>query len=180
LTLTNLALGTHTVDVLGQDMAGNWQDADPARTIEGLAQAAPTSRTWIVESVLADDDQDGVPLLIERALGLNPANPNGGNGRGGMPSTSINVSGRLEMRLEIPQNASAVQGLGIADMIYNIQASTDLLTWTTIATKSFTSAWSGMATVTVGAPVGGFVPVTIEDVATGPQRFLRLQAVVAP
>jgi hypothetical protein len=52
LNVTNLAAGAHTLEVLGQDMAGNWQDADPARTIEGLPQATATSRTWIVDTTL--------------------------------------------------------------------------------------------------------------------------------
>jgi CotH kinase protein/Lamin Tail Domain len=50
LALNSLTPGTHTLEVLGQDMAGNWQDNDPARTIIGAAQAAPTSRTWTVET----------------------------------------------------------------------------------------------------------------------------------
>ncbi|HEX2749677.1 MAG TPA: lamin tail domain-containing protein [Verrucomicrobiales bacterium] len=52
LNLTNLTAGAHTLEVLGQDMAGNWQDADPARILEGLPQATPTTRTWIVNTAL--------------------------------------------------------------------------------------------------------------------------------
>jgi hypothetical protein len=53
LNLTGLAAGTHTLEVLGQDMAGNWQDADPARSLAGLAQAAPTLRRWIIDPAVA-------------------------------------------------------------------------------------------------------------------------------
>ena len=49
LTLNGLAAGPHTLEVLGRDPAGNWQDADPARTAAGLPQAAPTVRTWTVD-----------------------------------------------------------------------------------------------------------------------------------
>ena len=49
LTLSGLGSGTHMLEVLGQDPAGNWQDADPARTAAGLAQAAPTARSWTVD-----------------------------------------------------------------------------------------------------------------------------------
>ena len=49
IILTNLTAGPHTLEVLGQDMAGNWQDADPARTLEGLPQAGPATATWTVE-----------------------------------------------------------------------------------------------------------------------------------
>lgn len=48
IALTGLSTGPHTLEVLGQDMAGNWQDADPAKTIEGLAQVGPTTATWTV------------------------------------------------------------------------------------------------------------------------------------
>jgi hypothetical protein len=48
LNLTNLAAGPHTLEVIGQDPAGNWQDADPATTI----QVSPTSRTWTVNPAL--------------------------------------------------------------------------------------------------------------------------------
>ncbi|HZJ15856.1 MAG TPA: lamin tail domain-containing protein, partial [Chthoniobacteraceae bacterium] len=50
LNLTSLAAGSHTLEVLGQDMAGNWQDADPARTVIGATQAAPTARTWTIDT----------------------------------------------------------------------------------------------------------------------------------
>ncbi|MDB6069064.1 MAG: exported protein of unknown function, partial [Verrucomicrobiales bacterium] len=44
--LTNLAPGPHLFEVLGQDMAGNWQDADPA-VLSG-PQAAPTAFGWTI------------------------------------------------------------------------------------------------------------------------------------
>ncbi|MFN0125811.1 MAG: lamin tail domain-containing protein [Verrucomicrobiales bacterium] len=49
LTLTDLAPGPHTLEVLGQDMAGNWQNDDPARGYDGAPQAAPTIRQWSVD-----------------------------------------------------------------------------------------------------------------------------------
>lgn len=52
LNLSALTAGTHTLEVLGQDMAGNWQDADPARLYDGQPQAAPTARTWSVDTTL--------------------------------------------------------------------------------------------------------------------------------
>ena len=50
LVLTGLTPGVHTLEVLGRDMAGNWQDNDAARTVIGAAQAAPTVRTWTVNT----------------------------------------------------------------------------------------------------------------------------------
>jgi hypothetical protein len=52
LALTGLTNGKHTVEVLGQDMAGNWQDADPARTLEGTPQFGPTTVSWTVDTSL--------------------------------------------------------------------------------------------------------------------------------
>ena len=50
LSLTGLTSGPQTLEVLGQDMAGNWQDADPARLYDGAAQFGPTVRTWTVDT----------------------------------------------------------------------------------------------------------------------------------
>ncbi|HEV7866965.1 MAG TPA: lamin tail domain-containing protein, partial [Chthoniobacteraceae bacterium] len=50
LQLTGLANGPHTLEVLGQDMAGNWQAADPAKS--PAEQAGPTVRTWTVNTTL--------------------------------------------------------------------------------------------------------------------------------
>ncbi|RYD33164.1 MAG: hypothetical protein EOP86_14015, partial [Verrucomicrobiaceae bacterium] len=52
LSLTALADGPHTLQVLGQDMAGNWQDNDPA--VESGTQAAPTVRAWTVDASFAE------------------------------------------------------------------------------------------------------------------------------
>lgn len=52
LALTGLTAGAQTLEVIGQDMAGNWQNADPARTYDGAPQFAPTTRTWTVDTAL--------------------------------------------------------------------------------------------------------------------------------
>ncbi len=52
LALTNLTAGPQTLEVLGQDMAGNWQDNDPARLYDGAPQFAPATRTWNVDTAL--------------------------------------------------------------------------------------------------------------------------------
>ena len=71
LSLTGLASGPQTLEVLGQDMAGNWQDADPARLYDGLPQSGPTVRTWVVDtttplvmlSEVHGDTRAGTPTL---------------------------------------------------------------------------------------------------------------------
>ncbi|MHA3773525.1 lamin tail domain-containing protein [Verrucomicrobiota bacterium sgz303538] len=50
ITLNGLPNGTHTVEVLGQDAAGNWQDNDPAKPAN--QQAIPTAKTWTVNTAL--------------------------------------------------------------------------------------------------------------------------------
>ncbi len=70
LTLTSLTPGLHTLEVLGMDYAGNWQNADPAKTYLGLPQFAPTSRTWTVGTAL--------PLVINEVLAENVAAHNNG------------------------------------------------------------------------------------------------------
>ena len=80
----------------------------------------------------------------------------------------------------VPVNAGAAQGHGVTDLVYNVQSRADIATgaWASIAAKSFTTSWSG--TVSVGAPVSGFVPVTVTDPAGGAQRFFRLQVLWVP
>ncbi len=46
VTLTNLSPGPQFFEVLGQDMAGNWQDNDPA--VESGPQALPTAYAWTI------------------------------------------------------------------------------------------------------------------------------------
>jgi len=63
-----------------------------------------------------------------------------------------------------------------------VQASSDLVNWTTIATKTLNAGWSGSG-ITLGAPSGGFQPVTVEDsvpLGSQPRRLLRLQLTWVP
>ena len=72
VSLTNLSSGPQIFEVLGEDMAGNWQDSDPA--VESGPQAAPTFYAWTVAAqpevrlneVLAAG-ANGAPDFIELA-----------------------------------------------------------------------------------------------------------------
>ena len=164
-------------------MSGNWQDADPARTIEGLAQFPPTVRTWTVYSgpdLLSDADLDGVAALTELALGMDPTATDGRNGSSGLPTVTFTPEGDLDMNLQVPQNLAAAQGHGIDDVVYTVQASSNLVAWEPVATKLTNAAWSGSASVTVGAAVNGLVPVTIRDNAPTTRRFMRLAFTYVP
>ncbi|MEO8353361.1 MAG: hypothetical protein ABI680_16655, partial [Chthoniobacteraceae bacterium] len=59
ITLTNLPDGPHTVEVIGQNSAGDWQEI-------------PIARTW---TVLGDFDHDGMPDAWETAHVLDPNDP---------------------------------------------------------------------------------------------------------
>jgi hypothetical protein len=52
LAFTDLPDGPHRLEVRGQDMAGNWQGADPARDLLGEPQAAPSAVEWTVDRSL--------------------------------------------------------------------------------------------------------------------------------
>ncbi len=69
LNLSGLTAGVHTLEVIGQDMAGNWQDNDPARVYDGTPQFAPTTRTWTVDATLP------VVILSEVMGDPSPATP---------------------------------------------------------------------------------------------------------
>ena len=166
--------------------ANVWGDRDTwAASVEnGGNPAGTTARTDTysgfsalnaVPSVLDDLDRDSIGALLEFSLGQDITNPNGYFGVAGLPVPGRAGDGRATLSFFIPQNASGVQGLGFSDVTYVVQAADLLGTWTTIATKTFSAAWSG--TATVGAPSGGNVPVTITDLALPglPPRFLRLQ-----
>jgi hypothetical protein len=61
ITLTNLPDGTHSVEVLGRNSAGDWQEA-------------PTvSRSWTISSTPPDSDADGMPDAWELTHNLDPA-----------------------------------------------------------------------------------------------------------
>ena len=180
LDLTNLAAGLQILEVLGQDMAGNWQDSDPARTVEGLPQAAPTARTWTVYSpavLLSDDDGDGLSTLAEIALGRDPSSPDAG---GNLPSPATSGTGQPGMAIQVPVNDSAFGGYGADQVTYIVSASDDLTTWTTVATKTPTAAWTGSATVDVETPRDGLVRIGVFAPALEHRRFMRLNLVHTP
>jgi len=196
LNLTNLASGAHTLEVLGQDFAGNWQDADPAKAYTGRTQFTPTVRNWSivleptqfaawssyynVSGAASDGDTDGMVALMEYGLGTNPNSAGGRDGVASLPKIALAADGRLEIQFDVRQVTTAVQGHGLPDLRYTVEASGDLSAWTTIATKTYSAAWSGPATVTVGNPNAGFVPITVHDVGGTSQRFLRLRVALVP
>ena len=172
--------------------ANVWGDRDSWRASAetggnpgGASARIDTFSSWSafysVPSSDSDQDYDGVLAFAEYALAMDPTNPNSGEGRAGTPQVLPGPNGRVRFLFDLPASGAAAQGHGVAEVVYHVQASEDLATWATIATKSFSSAWSGAATVTVGPASNGFLPVSVEDVANSSgARYLRLQMVFAP
>jgi hypothetical protein len=129
-----------------------------------------------------DMDRDGIGALTEYSLGMNPTSPNGGDGRAGSPTVSRTGNDKLALNFWVPTTA-APQGHGQAEVTYRVQASNDLFNWTNLSTKAPNGSWSGSGVVTIGNPVGNYLPITIEDTEqiTGQtRRFLRLQSSWTP
>ena len=61
ISLTNLPDGAQSLEVLGRNSAGSWQET-------------PASVAWTVQTPPPDTDNDGMPDTWESANGLNPAN----------------------------------------------------------------------------------------------------------
>jgi hypothetical protein len=99
---------------------------------------------------LADPDADGVPNLLEYALGGEPLS----GGDAGTPACALdNVTRRLQLTYTRHR----------PDLDYTVESTTDLLTWTALATNS-----GPLATETT---VVDPVPLSPES----PRRFLRLR-----
>ena len=166
--------------------AGVWGDKDTWSASlgnggdpDGTGPLSTTYSGWsalhAIFSVIEDRDKDGVHAFTE--FGFGESDPDT-ESSGILPGVAVTPTGHAMLQLDLPVNAAAAQSHGMAETVYEVQASDDLLTWTTIATKSPAAAWSGTATVTIGAAVGGFVPVNVEDMIAAPgqlKRFLRVQ-----
>ncbi len=107
---------------------------------------------------LADFDFDGLANLLEYALGSSAIT----SSTAAMPQGAF-TSGQL--RLSFTRNLTAT------DLVYEIESSSTLAanSWTTIASKTGSAAWSSSSGVTVSDPGSG----TVEISAPGP--FLRLR-----
>ena len=134
----------------------------------------------LVQAVTEDIDRDSIGALMEFSLGQDITNPTGYFGVAGLPILGRAGDGRATLSFFVPQVAGAVQSHGYSDLTYIVQAANVLGTWTTLATKTFSAPWTG--TTAVGAPSGGYVPITITDVAPLglPPRYLRLQVSWTP
>jgi hypothetical protein len=98
----------------------------------------------------ADFDGDGVANLIEHALGTDPVSA----GDHALPVVGVQPDGRLTLTFTRAR----------ADLTYVVEGSSDLVTWSPVATNPGTVGQS----------------VTVADTTTASRRFLRLRVSIAP
>lgn len=120
-----------------------------------------------------DADGDGIPNILEYALGANPTSAVGVDGHSALPQPTA-TGDRLKINFALPVSPPA----GIT---YRVKASGDLKTWTTLATKVGSAAWvwnaGGTSRVTV-SPSTERVYVEVADPvakAGNPKRMMRLE-----
>jgi len=178
LSLTNLAPGPHTLEVIGQDFAGNWQ-ATPTAAAWTVTPSQPpdTYQEWLTWHGLtegSDTDNDGLTTLGEFAFGGDPF------AGGTPPGTAQSGTGGLTITLPLPVNAALPQGYGRAGVTYYVETNTDLSPsgWTVVATKTPSAPWSG--DVVVGTAAGGFVTVTVSASTSVERRYLRARTEWVP
>ena len=118
-----------------------------------------------------DFNGDGLPNLLEYALGRDPRNGSGGS----MPAVSIPLGGTLQIQFS--------RDSGKTDLAYIVDASSDLQTWTAIAQSTAGGAMSNLGSagqIVETATAGGLVNVTVQDgqaLGVSGSRFLRLRVI---
>jgi hypothetical protein len=162
ITLTNLPDGTHTVEVLGKNSGGDWQET-------------PASVTWTVQAASPDTDGDGLPDAWESANGLNPNDDtDAAKDSDGDAATSReefiagtdpqNVASVLRaVQTFLPNGSADITFDAVAGKSYRIEATSELNgeSWTVIATLPVQGASS---------------PVTVHDpdAVSAKRRFYRV------
>ena len=121
-----------------------------------------------------DPDGDGIPNMVEYALGRDPNSAAGANGTAALPQ-SVTASGRFWLRLDLPEPA-------MPDVNYVVQGATNLpASWNTVARKNGTNLWQwlggGTSRLSTNAPAGGRAVVDVgtpDAFLSQPHYFLRL------
>ena len=162
--------GANVITVSARDAASNIATASFTVSFSGilsqwrLDQFGTNVSNLQIAGDSADPDGDKIPNLVEYALGGNPTTASVA-----ILPVGSRATNRLQLRFSRPAPS---------EVIYIVEASTDLTNWTAVATlPSNGSAWTGTAAASETG-TGSNRNVTVQDaVATDskPQRFLRLK-----
>jgi hypothetical protein len=176
LALQELSEGPHTLEVTGQDFAGNWQGTPTVAAWLVSATAPVRYAQWLAwHDVLegSDEDDDGLGTLVEFGFALSPRAPER------KTTVPVRVDSEFGISFSLPESSELTQGHGRPGLTYEVESSEDLSAdnWTVIATKRPATPWVG--NVSVGAPVGGLVSVTVAPLPDVPQLFVRIRVTQA-
>ncbi len=151
-TVTFNAPGTYVLRLTGDDSVSRvWKDVTVVVEPDFASWIAQHPDVGVRNSAGDDPDRDGVPNLLEYALGGDPARSGDTVGAGALMSSE--KSGNF-LRLRFKRARLA--------LTYRIEVSSDCLNWTTIVTNP--------------GEVGQDVTYTDDvDLTTVPRRFLRLK-----
>ena len=162
--------GTTTVSCSAIDLAGNASTASFAVTVNVLSPY----QQWLVAHNLstgtadaATPDGDGVPILMKYATGMTPG--------------TMSVAGPAVIGNGVNSLTLSFNRLSPAPVNYIVEASTDLVHWSSIATLAAGAvSWTGSATVSETGTNPVAVTVT-DSVAFSPTtpRFLHLRVTSA-
>ena len=113
-----------------------------------------------------DPDRDGLPNVLEYALGKIPTLPDAA----GQPAASIATN---FLRLTVPRDPSR------NDVTLTVEATADLAgPWTSLATSTHGTPFSGPGYLSGETPDTSIKSVIVRDivaVSSGPRRFIRLR-----
>lgn len=142
-----------------------------------LAEFGTTSTTGNLADN-ADYDNDGVENLIEYALGSDPTLGTGVNGSAVAPTALIGDADiLLTDRLTL---SFSLQNPNPTDITYTVQATDDLGTWTSVASKTGSGAWTWLGGGTSRIVTSGTGPVSVKigdvvPITGNPKRMMRLK-----
>ena len=134
-------------------------------------------------SMVLDPDHDGADNLLEFALGGNPLLPNDrGTSQGlvqklaGQPSMTLTIA--VRSGATFVSNSNQSMSAGRDGIIYRIEGSQELTTWTGGVTELIPALTTGLPAAPSGYKYHTFQSTT--PVAGNPQDFLRVKVIAAP
>jgi len=169
----NLALSnpTNPASALGLQPTAMLTIVSSPSSVWKLAHFGINANNPAISGDTADPDQDGIPNLLEYAYAADP------NTAGTNPFTG-QLNGQ-QFELQFPRNTSAM------DLTYQIQASSDLSTWSNILTYTAANGWTiNLAGATVSEAVTNGTPpdqsvnvttITTTNAISQTNQFFRLQ-----